>query len=151
MDCRFRLIARLGKGNNARVSQHLPQCVASLVERALGVLTTHRSHCTRQDRPLKGRRRHQPWDWFSAATCTQRVRLGAYRQPNCRAHSRRALFVAQRDRDVMNMGGAAGMTAVHTVRGCHLPAALDMATPIIWSRYHRRLPFTAGEITDIAG
>lgn len=49
----------------------------------------------------------------------------------------------------MNMGRAARMAAVHTVRGCHLSAILDMATPVIWSiwsRYHHRLPFTFGAI-----
>jgi len=39
----------------------------------------------------------------------------------------------------MNMGSATGMAAAHTVRGCRLPAVLDMAAPIIWSCYHRRL------------
>jgi len=104
-----------------------------------------------EDRLLKGSRRRQSWNWFSAAAYTQRVRLGAYGQPICRTHSGRTLFLSPCDRDVMNMGGAAGMTAVHTMRGCHLPTVLDMATPILWSRYHRRLPFTSSEITDTAG
>ena len=43
------------------------------------------------------------------------------------------------------------MTAEHTMRTCHQTATLDMAAPIIWSRYHRRLPLTSGEVTDIAG
>ena len=42
------------------------------------------------------------------------------------------------------------MTAVHTVRGRQLPAPLNMATPIIWLRYHRSLPFTFDKITDTA-
>ena len=114
-------------------------------------LTAYRCHRMYRDSLLEGKLRHQPWNWFCAAACTQRVGRGAYGQPICRTRSGRALFLSPRDRDMMNMGGAAGMTAEHTMRTCHQTATLDMAAPIIWSRYHRRLPLTSGEVTDIAG
>jgi len=46
----------------------------------------------------------------------------------------------------MDMSSAAGKTTVHASCGYRLLAILDMATCIIWSRYHRRLPFTVGEL-----
>jgi hypothetical protein len=121
--------------------------VASLVERAPAVLTARQSHHMDmlQDRLLMGTRRRQPWNWFSAAMWAQCVGLGAYGQPICRTRSGRALFLSPRDRDVTNMGRAAKTTAAHTVRGCRLPAVLDMAAPIIWSCYHRRLRFNSVE------